>query len=169
MSFSFIAILILIPINPIAVFTCAISSSTITSAWCPALGKIPAVCFSNAERSPLSFPEIVIWTPIAPPSMICFNVHIVALLNAVPRSIWEAILLHITPGTNSGFSISTTEICGFFNPKSVASLSVRALIPVPFLPITIPGLVTCNATLVPIGVFEISACENPASLIASLR
>ena len=31
-SFSLIAILILIPINPMAVFTCAMSSSTITSA-----------------------------------------------------------------------------------------------------------------------------------------
>ena len=41
--------------------------------------------------------------------------------------------------------------------------------PVPFLPITIPGLVTCNATLVPVGVLDISACENPASLIASLK
>ena len=145
------------------------SSSTITSAWWPALGKIPCVCFSNAERSPLSFPEIVIWTPIAPLSIICFNVHIVALLKAVPRSRCDAILLHITLGDKSGFSISTTEICGFFNPKSVASFSVRSLIPEPFLPITIPGLVTCNATLVPVGVFDISACENPASLIAFLR
>ena len=93
----------------------------------------------------------------------------VALLKAVPLSKWDCILLHITLGESSGFSISTTEICGFFNPKSVASLSVNALIPVPFLPITIPGLVTCNATLVPTGVFEISACEKPASLIASLR
>ena len=101
--------------------------------------------------------------------MICFNVHIVALLKAVPRSMWAAILLHITPGTSSGLSISTTEICGFFKLKSVASFSVSALIPVPFLPITIPGLVTCNATLVPVGVFDISACEKPASLIASLR
>ena len=101
--------------------------------------------------------------------MICFSVHIVALLNAVPLSRCDAILLHITLGASSGFSISTTEICGLFNPKSTASLSVRSLIPEPFLPITIPGLVTCNATLVPVGVFEISACENPASLIASLR
>ena len=89
----------------------------------------------------------------------------VALLNAVPLSKCDAILLHITLGASSGFSISTTEICGFFNPKSKASFSVSALIPEPFLPITIPGLVTCNATLVPVGVFDISAWEKPASLI----
>ena len=47
---------------------------------------------------------------------------------------WEAILLHMTPGTSSGLSISTTEICGFFKLKSVASFSVSALMPVPFLP-----------------------------------
>ena len=63
------------------------SSATITSAWCPALGRIPAVCFSKAERSPLSFPEIEICTPIAPCSIICCKVHIVARLKAVPRSI----------------------------------------------------------------------------------
>ncbi len=106
---------------------------------------------------------------MAPLSIICFNVHIVALLNAVPRSKCDAILLHITLGDSSGFAISTTDICGFFNLKSVASLSVNSLIPEPFLPITMPGRVTCNATLVPIGVFEISACENPASLIATLK
>ena len=82
---------------------------------------------------------------------------------------WAAILLHITFGTSSGFSISTTEICGFFNSKSFSSFSVSALIPVPFLPITIPGLVTCNATLVPVGVFDIYTCEKPASFISSLR
>ena len=81
----------------------------------------------------------------------------------------EAILLHMTFGESSGFGISMTEICGFFNPNSVFSFSVSSLIPTPFLPITMPGRVTCNATLVPVGVFEISACEKPASLILSLR
>ena len=41
--------------------------------------------------------------------------------------------------------------------------------PTPFLPTTIPGLVTCKATLVPVGVFEISACEKPASFILLFR
>ena len=81
----------------------------------------------------------------------------VALLNAVPLSKWEAILVHITLGDKSGFSISLTDICGFFNPKSFSSLSVSSLIPEPFLPMTIPGYVTCSATLVPVGVFDISA------------
>ena len=57
----------------------------------------------------------------------------------------------------------------FLIQSLMLSFSVNSLIPVPFLPITIPGLVTCNATLVPVGVFEISACENPASLIFSLK
>ena len=115
-TLSFCAILILIPINPIGVCTWAISSSTIVSAWYPDLGRIPAVCFSKAERSPRNLPDTVICTPIAPPSIICCNVHIVALLKAVPRSIWEPILLHITDGDNSGFAISSTAIWGFFNP-----------------------------------------------------
>ena len=169
MIFSFCAIRILIPINPIGVSTCAISSSTTTSAWWPALGRIPNECFSNADRSPRNLPEIVICTPIAPLSIICCNVHIVTLLNAVPRWIWAAILLHITFGDNSGFFISSTAICGFFNWKSVSNLLVNSLIPVPFLPITIPGLVTKRVILVPVGVLATSTFENPASLISFLR
>ncbi|CAI8187755.1 MAG: Uncharacterised protein [Candidatus Nitrosopelagicus brevis] len=93
----------------------------------------------------------------------------VARLNAVPLSRCDAIRLHITSGDNSGFVISSTAICGFFNPYSVSNFSVNSLIPVPFLPITIPGLVTCKTTLVPVGVFETSTLENPASLIFDLK
>ena len=41
--------------------------------------------------------------------------------------------------------------------------------PLPLRPITIPGLVTCNAIREPVGVFEISTSEKPASLIFSLN
>ena len=101
--------------------------------------------------------------------MICCIVHIVARLNAVPLSRCAAILLHITPGESSGFLISSTEICGFFNPNSVSSFSVNSLIPVPFLPITMPGRVTYKTTLVPVGVLETSTFENPDSLILFLK
>ena len=130
------------PIKPIGVSTCTISSSTMFFACSPALGRMPWVCFSKAERSPRNFPEIVICTPIAPFSIICCSVQNVALLNAVPRWICAAILLHITLGESSGFWTSSTEIWGFFNPNCFSSISVSSLIPVPFLPITIPGLVT---------------------------
>ena len=75
----------------------------------------------------------------------------------------------MTFGDSSGFGISITDICGFFKPNSLPNFSVNSLMLVPFLPMTIPGRVTCNATLVPVGVFEISACEKPASLIFSLK
>ena len=145
------------------------SSETTTSAWCPALGRIPALCFSNADLSPLSFPEIVICVPIAPFSIICCIVHIVARLNAVPRSRCDAILLHITLGDSSGFWISSTATCGFFNPNFFSNRSVNSFIPVPFRPITIPGRVTYNVTRVPVGFFDISTLENPASLIFSRK
>ena len=93
----------------------------------------------------------------------------VARLNAVPLSIWEANRLHITLGDNSGFSISTTEICGFFKPNFEESTSVNSLIPLPLRPITIPGLVTYNEIREPVGVFEISTSEKPASLIFSRK
>ena len=163
------AILIRTPMSPIGVLTWATSSSTITSAWCPARGRTPAVCFSKAERSPRSLPDTVIWTPMAPFSMTWLSVHMVALLNAVPRSRCAAILLHITLGESSGTSISVTETCGFFRPKLCSRRSVSSRMPVPLRPITMPGRVTCSAMRVPVGVFDISACEKPASFIACLR
>ena len=87
----------------------------------------------------------------------------------MPRSRCDAILLHITLGDSSGLRISSTAICGFFRLNSFSKISVNSFIPLPFLPITIPGRVTCNVTLVPVGFFEISTLENPASFIFSRR
>ena len=100
------------PISPIGVFTSITSSRTIRSAWSPARGSIPAVCFSNAERSPRSLPDTVICTPRAPASMTCCRVHIMALRNAVPLSRCEAMRPHITLGDSSGFTSSCTDTCG---------------------------------------------------------
>ena len=75
----------------------------------------------------------------------------------------------MTLGDKSGFETSSTAIWGFFNPKSDSSLSVSDLMFPPFLPMTIPGLVTNNVIFVPTGVFEISTREKPASLISFLR
>ena len=157
------------PIRPIGVCTWAISSDTVTAAVWPARGSIPCVCFSNAERSPLSFPETVICTPIAPPSIIWRSVHMVARRNDMPRDMWVAILLHMTLGDNSGFSSSETVICGSFRPNLSPSTSVSSFIPTPLRPITMPGLVTCSVTRVPVGLFAISNPPNPASFMRSRR
>ncbi len=114
-------------------------------------------------------PDTVIWAPMAPFSMIWLSVHMVALRNAVPRSRCAPILLHITLGESSGFSISTTDTWGFFSLKSLSSRSVSSLIPIPLRPITMPGRVTCRPMRVPVGVLDTSACENPASFMVCFR
>ena len=157
------------PMRPIGVFTWAMSSETVRAALWPARGSIPCVCFSNAERSPRSLPETVICTPMAPPSIIWRNVHMVALRNDMPLDMCVAILLHMTLGESSGFSSSETVICGSFSPNFSASTSVISLIPTPLRPMTMPGRVTCSVTRVPVGRLAISKPPNPASLMCSRR
>jgi len=70
---------------------------------------------------------------------------------------------------SAGLSTSWTSIWGLSNLNRVPIASVRALIVLPFRPMTRPGRSTTSVTRVPMGVRWMSSPPNPALIVSFMR